>query len=572
MSAFEDFVSLELPRRPVMLTAELCGYAGDPNDVGAPSIVQNSPKGTFYLRGSDNTLWKKNLATPGSWEQVASGGGGGGAQTSGDIDVTVDYNDPTAVDAPADIGFTTQAQIDAFLLTNGATAFKHLDRFYEALAPVKGGQIYIHLAAGVHRPSGLVSNIAWALGGKVMAFKRESDSNKIYVTIFGAPTSQWTGLVGSFAAPLSVVSVDNGTVSRNPSVTFAGTPFLGQDLKGRFCILNTGQVSPIHDHNDSTLFLLPNISPVPTSGWVGLPSTILRNSLNDVTPAVTSGTKLEWRLNTQGFARMYDVMVQPFGSAGNGIGTTDGSVRFIRCIVDERIAKEVYGRNPDGVAFFGGIGTLAMEQSIYTSPPGIGGSDGVVWVSTGLVSMTDFYGRQSESSVVRQNAALFMHRAVFEGCGGGDGQLATINVSNSMIYPQSFAPLGKPNEIRAAFYSGIAGIALLSSELYRSGSDDVTATYENLVFKGVKGDCIIMRDGSAMSTKRSSYGFRDGGGNLGVGLRLDGLNSCFDFGPLDDVAGALGAVKFADGTILSHAQIQAAGVVTDDAGNIVRRT
>ena len=78
MSQFEDFISLEMPRRPVMLTAELCGgYAGDPNDPAAPSLVQNAPKGTYYLQGSDNVLWQKNTGAPGTWVVVGTGGSTG---------------------------------------------------------------------------------------------------------------------------------------------------------------------------------------------------------------------------------------------------------------------------------------------------------------------------------------------------------------------------------------------------------------------------------------------------------------------------------------------------------------
>jgi hypothetical protein len=101
MSAFEDFVTLELPRRPVMLTAELCGgYTGDPNDGGAPIIVQNSPKGTFYLRGSNDTLWKKESASPGTWGEV----GGASSGTEAALTLTVDGtsgSDTPSVSRPA---------------------------------------------------------------------------------------------------------------------------------------------------------------------------------------------------------------------------------------------------------------------------------------------------------------------------------------------------------------------------------------------------------------------------------------------------------------------------------------
>jgi hypothetical protein len=77
MSAFEDFVNLELPRRPALLTYEITGYQGDPNDGGAPAILQGAPKGTFYLRNTDQVLWRKAATGTTTWVVV----GGSGSST-----------------------------------------------------------------------------------------------------------------------------------------------------------------------------------------------------------------------------------------------------------------------------------------------------------------------------------------------------------------------------------------------------------------------------------------------------------------------------------------------------------
>ena len=90
MSQFEDFVNLELPRRSALLTVEITGYDGDPNDGGAPAIITGSPKGTWYLRG-DDVFWRKNAA--GTWEEGGGGGGGGDIPypvTTANLAVTVD--------------------------------------------------------------------------------------------------------------------------------------------------------------------------------------------------------------------------------------------------------------------------------------------------------------------------------------------------------------------------------------------------------------------------------------------------------------------------------------------------
>lgn len=94
MSAFEDFVNLELPRRPTLLTQEITSYQGDPNAGGAPSIIQNSPKGTFYLNNSDAGLWRKTTASVGSWQLV-----GGGSKDETTAPITYYVNGSSGNDA-----------------------------------------------------------------------------------------------------------------------------------------------------------------------------------------------------------------------------------------------------------------------------------------------------------------------------------------------------------------------------------------------------------------------------------------------------------------------------------------
>lgn len=71
---YETFVNRELPRRPVMLTVDLTGYDGDPNSLSAPSIVQDAPKGTFYLRDSTGVLYQKGYNDPGTYRVVGGSG------------------------------------------------------------------------------------------------------------------------------------------------------------------------------------------------------------------------------------------------------------------------------------------------------------------------------------------------------------------------------------------------------------------------------------------------------------------------------------------------------------------
>ena len=91
ITAFEDFVNAELPRRPVMLSLDNTGYSGDPNASVAP-IINNAPKGSFFLNDADNVLWKKNDGTSTSWEEVGTGGGFTFTVIDGNEDVTIPVN------------------------------------------------------------------------------------------------------------------------------------------------------------------------------------------------------------------------------------------------------------------------------------------------------------------------------------------------------------------------------------------------------------------------------------------------------------------------------------------------
>lgn len=73
-----------MPRRSAHLTVEICGgYDADPNAVGAPDILKNAPKGTWYMRQTPDVVWyrKEVSGVPGATSWVIPGGGG-----VGDID------------------------------------------------------------------------------------------------------------------------------------------------------------------------------------------------------------------------------------------------------------------------------------------------------------------------------------------------------------------------------------------------------------------------------------------------------------------------------------------------------
>lgn len=73
---FEEFVQTELPRRSVFLyPAIVGGYDADPNLVGAPDILKNSPKGTWYYEESAGKWWRKRSSASADWSDQTGGGG-----------------------------------------------------------------------------------------------------------------------------------------------------------------------------------------------------------------------------------------------------------------------------------------------------------------------------------------------------------------------------------------------------------------------------------------------------------------------------------------------------------------
>lgn len=75
MSLFEDFVSIELPQRAVMLTdANTGGYVGNPNSAVLDKI-RFAPKGTWFIDALTGDLWQKLLQSdPSSWVSRGAGG------------------------------------------------------------------------------------------------------------------------------------------------------------------------------------------------------------------------------------------------------------------------------------------------------------------------------------------------------------------------------------------------------------------------------------------------------------------------------------------------------------------
>ena len=75
MTAFTDYVNLELPKRIVLLTEESTGYVGDPN-LAVNVKINNAPQGTQFIDNTAPTYRlyvKQQKLVSTSWAVVGSG-------------------------------------------------------------------------------------------------------------------------------------------------------------------------------------------------------------------------------------------------------------------------------------------------------------------------------------------------------------------------------------------------------------------------------------------------------------------------------------------------------------------
>jgi len=109
---FEQFINVELPRRPVTLTFALTGWDAPPGDPGAPAILASAPLGTWFREKTAAKWWRKSETV---WEESGSGPGPGGGNMLATKERMVWHIDPVLGQRPpAGTVFTTQAEYDAF--------------------------------------------------------------------------------------------------------------------------------------------------------------------------------------------------------------------------------------------------------------------------------------------------------------------------------------------------------------------------------------------------------------------------------------------------------------------------
>ena len=272
MTAFEDFVNLELPRRSAFLTVAITGFDGDPNDAGAPAILKGAPTGSWYLRETPlRSFFRKEDSGSTDWINQSPSQILSPFETTGPMTLSVDFNDGAAVDPPPGAIITNQSEADAI-----GTTFKSLQLLWDALPKLISDAVTFNIAGGDQfvDPGQASGSVGFDLGGKII------NVNTFQLVFQGASSSNYDQIV----APLTILS--HTTSGGNPNLVFSGTPFTGLDLRGRFAVNSNGYVGQITDHTADTLFLAKSISPAPTNGvtttFVGRPATKLINSKDGI--------------------------------------------------------------------------------------------------------------------------------------------------------------------------------------------------------------------------------------------------------------------------------------------------
>ncbi len=487
-------------------------------------------------------------------EIVISSESGVGLQ--GPITVAIDYNDVTAVDPPANNTFTSQAEVDAYLASQGATAFKHVNEFVAAL-PMISHPVTMNVAAGTQRPSAATTFAAAFDLGQRLILPGGS------LNLVGQPPSAHTALAG----PLTIQSHVPG--SDAPSITFAGTPFAGQDWRGKLAVLDTtGQAVVIHDHDDSTLEVATDLSPAPTDGVTQVritrPSTILRNSRDDASAAYPLRAVMfdnGLRSFASLFSSIQDVQIDHWG-VNWAMYIFDWRGILTRVMVDHEFQR-LLGVSPFGrdlqIQTLNGF-AIGFDCSFHADASNMGNrfEPIVVFNSMFGVNLRGCYIANSPRSVNSTASSLLqLSNSVIENTGGANPAVwATDNAQLQFLTAVSGVRTTVKN------VSG-AGVAFTSRSSTRR-SDNQAVRIANAA-----GPAVLVDRTSFVDVQDSTVGFEDGGGNGNLGIKVSGEDSTVILNSQTDVTGAAGDVQLATGPVRTYAEIQAFGPFFDDNKNSV---
>lgn len=474
----------------------------------------------------------------------------------------LDYNDGSAVDPPAGVVFTNQAEITAFLTAEGATNFKHLMGIWDALPGSIEHAVTINAAAGVHRPR-LTEAAGTAFAFPM--FGREFSGGYLHVignSSFDAVSGPLTGL--------SITGVQ--LASGDPYLDFAGTPFNGLDLRGLMVQLSTGQHLVIHDHTDSRLNLTRSLDPDPTGGTATVvrPSTIFRNSQDDIAVAYTSGLI---RLRSYGPQATFS----PAG-ATTGSGSVSAHVLFDRCRLDTW--SVTFGALTDRLSVVGATQCMIdweVQQSLFSVTPNgrgfqAGSESRLVLQDCGfkapLASGVD------ESVYTSSDTTVTFQRCVSYGGQDGiyvNGPNAFINANASVVAQKTATAMQLRRAAQAIFQAvGVNSLPFTIRDIAGDGIDIQGGEIRDVSSGAMKidnctGSAIVLNANAAANLATYTV---TGTGNGDAGVTLAGTHATATLGSGVTVTGTNGDVG-SEGTYTSYATVSSDGPLVDGRLNFV---
>lgn len=509
MSAFEDYINTELPRRRVLLVPDLVGgYDDDPNDGGAPSALQLAPVGAWYYRESTSTLYQKLLSGTDTWTLT------GTDRSFTTISIAVDSNDGSAVNPPAGAVYRSQAEVDAVL---GGNPAKDIRLWWDALPSIIDYDVTFTVAGGVHRPdaSSPVSN-----SGFYMTAKEISSGVTVYIN--GVTHDSW-----NVEAGFGSLSVDSHstTTSLAPFIDMSTSHpgvFSGEDFRSMQLLTNTGELLVIHDHTDDILYTTLNPSAPITSISIVRPATIFRNSTDDSSPLGTSSLFFFEGISGEGALEIHDVDLQEFSCTFGCYFSFkgEGNVRFYQTLMDKKYQLDQFSVTPNNRCVQAdGDGVVYFYRCGLKSTPATNGADEPLYFSNPVCFLFDTVIYGFRDYLLMRSSSLYLGNAVIRKCGDAHGYSILQSDSYYFFYTYVVYNYGCGNIIGDEKY-------IMSNVLPVSVPSGL-----HLQFEGQSGECALqLSDGTYFDTTaaHASAGVRagPGGGNsVDYAIKLVGTNN-----------------------------------------------
>jgi len=489
----------------------------------------------------------------------------GGVATETSLIIPVDYEALDSADPPSDVIFTTQDVVNDTLALLGASAFKHLQAVWDALPVIIRHPVNIQCAAGIHRPRPADvtagRRYVWTLDNKFTTPKSAVSVSDVLITITGVLGSEYEEIVSS--ATVSAVGADDN----DPYIDFTGTPFAGIDLRGLYLILDTGQIATIHSHTDSRLYLLQKVSPAsPTSGFVGRPGTIIRNSYagSESTYVMSSGVIYSNVGNLISALRMEHLTLEQTNRTWS-FNFTNGWWNNTNICVDAAGQHDAFGVATSNVRGWQySFGRLALYHcsfrggGIANSP--IANTDEPIFASqaNALFNAYSYFGGSEDGIYTSRSEQVIAYRSVYDELGYAFWLQDYCGfVCQDGIYNNT----GK----RATVRNCVKGIKFGVGGIIDAYSDRL------FYFEGITDACVEIGDNARYVP--SSGGFKDGGGNTGVGFKIVGSDSLVKILSGDTITGAGGDLEFSSASeVWSYTEIETYGPIIDEIlGNRVSK-